>query len=297
MKKAILFIFLGIICTNCTQLKHSFWDTKDAYYGQNQPGSIPEVFAPGIINHMAHSSPSFTPDGKEMYWSTVSGENETRKIYYVKFENNNWSEPMLAAFSGKYHDDQPFVTSDGRNLFFASKRPKVKNGIEELDIWISNKTNQGWGEPNPIQNLIGFWTPTVSNNGNIYFMDIINGSRFICCAELKDGIYGEIEILNENINKNGALNWCPFIASDESYLIFSSDREGQFGSGDLYISFRDKYGVWQEAINMGKSINTEKQERFPGVSPDGKYLFFTRWYSSPNHHDIYWVDAEIIECL
>lgn len=48
---------------------------------------------------------------------------------------------------------------------------------------------------------------------------------------------------------------------------------------------------------MGSSINTNKQERFPGVSPDGKYLFFTRWYSDPYYHDLYWVDAQIINDL
>lgn len=70
------------------------------YYGQTPLGTSSELFAPEIINHLAHSSPSFTPDGKEMYWSTVSGANESWKIFYVKFENNKWSEPILANFSG-----------------------------------------------------------------------------------------------------------------------------------------------------------------------------------------------------
>lgn len=293
MKKLVIIFLLGIICTGCSQTKKSFWETKDAYFGQTLPGLIPEVFAPDIISHLAHSSPSFTPDGKEMYWSTVSGENETRKIYYLKFENNKWSEPILASFSGNYHDDQPFISSDGEKLFFASKRPKV-NGIQENDIWISNKTEQGWGDPKPIQNLIGLWTPTVTDNGTIYFLEVKDGERLICRAEYENGEYAEIEILNENINKTGDLNWSPFIASDESCLIFSSNREGLFGSGDLYISFKGKNGEWQEAINMGPSINTDKQERFPGVSPNGKYLFFTRWYSAPYYHDIYWVSSSIL---
>ena len=288
----LLLSFMVFACT-----PSNFLETKDAYFKLTPPGLLPEVFAPSIINHMAHSSPTFTADGKEIYWSTVSGENETRKIYYVKFDKNKWSEPILASFSGNYHDDQPFITHDGEKLFFASKRPKTKNGNEENDIWISAKTKHGWGEPKTINNLIGFWTPTLSHNGTIYFLDIIEGERVICSARLKNGEYSEIELLNEKINKKGCLNWCPFIAPDESYLIFSSDREGNIGGGDLYISFRDKKGKWQEPVNMGNSINTEKQERFPGVSPDGKYLFFTRWHSSPYYHDLYWVDAGIIENL
>ncbi len=296
-KKLLILTILSILIISCAQKEKNFLDTKNAYFGQTPPGLIPEVFAPDIINHLAHSSPSFTPDGKEIYWSTVSVENETRKIFYVKFDNNKWSKPILAHFSGNYHDDQPFITHDGEKLYFASKRPKTENGYEENDIWISEKTEQGWGEPKIINNLIGLWTPTVTRNGTIYFLEIINNTRVICRAVLKNGEYSEIELLNENINKKEALNWCPFIAPDESYLIFSSNMEGGFGSGDLYISFKNKNGEWQEAINMGKSINTDRQERFPGVSPDGKYLFFTRWHSSPYYHDLYWVDAQIIKNL
>ena len=272
-------------------------DKSWKYFGQTPPGKSAELFAPDIINHSAHSSPTFTPDSREIYWSIVSEKNESRKIYYVKFENEKWSAPMVASFSGNYHDDQPFISHDGQKLFFASKRPKIKNGTQENDIWILDKTQQGWSEPRTINNLIGFWTPTVSLNGTIYFLEIIEDTRVICRAELKFGDYSEIECLNEHINEKGALNWCPFIAPDESYLIFSSDREGGLGSGDLYISFRDENGNWLEAMNMGNLINTNKQERFPGVSPDGKYLFFTRWHSSPNNHDLYWIDARIINDL
>ncbi len=297
MRKIIILFLLGYICISCTKTEKYFLNTKDAYLGQKPPELIPEVFAPDIVNHLAHSSPSFMPDGKEIYWSTVSGDNETRKILSVKFENNKWTEPMLVNISGNYHDDQPFISYDGEKMFFASKRPKIENGVQENDIWISGKTEKGWGEPRTINNLIGFWTPTVTRNGTIYFLEIIEGTRVICRAELINGEYSEIEPLNENINKNGVLNWCPFIAPDESYLIFSSNREGGFGSGDLYISFKNKNEEWQEAINMGALINTDRQERFPGVSPDGKYLFFTRWHSAPYYHDLYWVDARIIDDL
>jgi hypothetical protein len=51
---------------------------------------------------------------------------------------------------------------------------------------------------------------------------------------------------------------------------------------------------------MGELINTRTQERFPGLSPDGKYLFFTRgirWTPPDYDHDIFWVSAGIIEKL
>ena len=268
--------------------------------GQTPPTNVAQLFAPDIIQHLAHSSPTFSPNGKEIYWSTTSDNKGTRKIYYVKYENNRWSEPIVVSFSGNYHDDHPFISNAGQKLYFASKRPKVVDGNQENDIWISTKTEQGWAEPTPIDNLIGFWTPSVTKQGTIYFLDLKSGYKGNCGlfrAESKNGDYSIPEFLPEHINQKDSQDWCPFISPDESYLIFSSDRKDGFGAGDLYICFRDESGKWKQPINMGESINSEKQERFPGVSPDGKYLFFTRWFGPPNFHDLYWIDANIIKAF
>ncbi len=86
----------------------------------------------------------------------------------------------------------------------------------------------------------------------------------------------------------------PFIAPDESYLLFSSDRNT--GRQSLFISFRRSDGSWTEAHGLGEAINSQKGERFPYVSPDGKYLFFTRWHGRDNE-DIMWVSSKIIDDL
>jgi hypothetical protein len=92
-----------------------------------------------------------------------------------------------------------------------------------------------------------------------------------------------------------------FVAPTESYLIFSSnDREG-YGSSDLFVAFRTPDGGWSEPRNMGPVINTEELEFCPMVSPDGRWLSFSRRYgeSWPTTTDaeIYWMDASIIEDL
>ena len=48
---------------------------------------------------------------------------------------------------------------------------------------------------------------------------------------------------------------------------------------------------------MGESINTKTQESYPTLSPDGKYLFFTRYNYNNKSMDVYWVSAGIIEKL
>ncbi len=104
-----------------------------------------------------------------------------------------------------------------------------------------------------------------------------------------------------------ALGIVSTIYMEHSALGFSPDGNEVFwwlnrlGSlddhGDLYISFRDiNEDTWSEPINMGEPINTRGQESSPGLSPDGKHLFFTRWTPDYNQ-DVFWVSAGIIEEL
>ena len=67
-----------------------------------------------------------------------------------------------------------------------------------------------------------------------------------------------------------------YVAPDESFLIFSSwGREDDLGGGDLYISYRNGLNDWSIPKNLGTTINSDKLDYCPFVSPDGKYLFFT----------------------
>ena len=102
----------------------------------------------------------------------------------------------------------------------------------------------------------------------------------------------------DNIYVNSEyFDWTPFVAPDESYLIFSSTRPGSKDKyGDLYVSFKDKNNNWMPPINMGDKVNTEKQERFPGISKNGKILFFTRG-TEENFDDIFWINSSIINEL
>ena len=84
----------------------------------------------------------------------------------------------------------------------------------------------------------------------------------------------------------------PYIAPDESYIIFDGKRSSGYGDCDLYISFQ-KNGTWTEAYNLGPEINTEMCEMTASVSPDGTYLFFHR--GGDDKGDIYWVEFRYIK--
>ena len=87
----------------------------------------------------------------------------------------------------------------------------------------------------------------------------------------------------------------PYIAPDESYLLFSSMRPDGNGDFDLYVSYKKKDGTWTKAKNLGDTINTSARESISVVSPDGNYLFFMSRRNGIG--ELFWVDARIIEEL
>ncbi|NER82745.1 MAG: hypothetical protein F6K42_24955, partial [Leptolyngbya sp. SIO1D8] len=133
--------------------------------------------------------------------------------------------------------------------------------------------------------------PSVAANGNRYYS--IRGIRF---SEFKDGRYLKSIPWKD---PNDTLNWNadPFIAPDESYLIFASGRPGGFGEADMYISFRNEDGSWTPAKNMGEGLNSEFNEFPSGLTPDGKYFIFASGRMGRFIPDIYWVDSKVIENL
>ena len=140
------------------------------------------------------------------------------------------------------------------------------------------------------------WQHSVAANGNLYFSaENGRGNKDIYMTEFVNNDY--LETVNLCRAVNGQNNeGCPYISPDEGYIIF--DRHGgTIGHADLFISFRNENGGWNEAKTMGQVINSAgKNETCPFVSFDKKYFFFIR--NDPNGAlRVYWVDAKIIEEL
>jgi hypothetical protein len=172
---------------------------------------------------------------------------------------------------------------------------------KDSDIWYVERTESGgWSEPTNLGALNGqgpddYYT-SISSDGTLYFskFEAHGAGGDLHRSQLLDGAYGEPELLSAPLS-TGSSEHDPFIAPDGSYLIFTSDRPGGYGEGDLYISFRNSDGTWSDPRNMGDDINSPGYDFCAMLSPDGKYLFFTRTIN--RNGDIYWVDAAVIEEL
>lgn len=292
------------------------------YFGQTPPGMEPELFAPDIVSTgLNERDAAFSPDGKEFYY-TIMTPMRTGVIMMMRQKENRWSQPDVASFSGSYSDLEPCLSPHGTRLFFVSNRPLVEGGPpKDYDIWYVDRTDSGWTEPRnlgaPVNTDRNEFYPSVTSGGTLYFTGTFNGSEDIFFARPIDGSYSEPERLSQAVN-SVHYEFNALIAPDESFLIFSSiGREGGFGGGDMYVSFRQADGSWSEARNLGPSVNSRSIDYCPGLSPDGKYIFFTsnrvagdidstrltslddvrRLYDGYQNGtgDIYWVKREIIE--
>lgn len=317
---AVVFIYFGIVLfsTAFMDMKvsgyfHSSRQEKTGpYLGEALPGELPTLFAPHLVSTgREHSSAMFTPDGNELWFGRIF----PAEIVYMKKVNSVWTSPQLAPFSGKGFDLYPYLAPDGQKIFFTSARP-LPNGEKPLGrgrghIWFVEKTSAGWGKPRHLGSNINFGrlqgSPAVSALGTLFFCsrDPNNPTQSteLYFSRWENGAYTAPKNMGPVINSS-APDHSPYIAPDESYIIFSSFRGG-YGRSDLFISFNKPDKGWTAPQNLGKTINSAAKDEYPYVTYDGKYFFFnSNRVSAINKKRIpdgpgnmYWMRAEFIAKL
>jgi Tol biopolymer transport system component len=327
-----IFFFAVFVLMSCAK-QDSFPVLKGPYFGQKPPGMTAELFASGIVSTgHAEKSGFFSPDGKEFYFF-VLGEAASF-IAFMRHEEKGWTRPHLVPFSGRYDDGEFSLSPDGNSLCFTSNRPLTGSGkpLDYYNLWVVTRTQAGWSEPKSLDSSINSQdpdlfphSPSMTSDGTLYFYlrtKDEEGNWDIYYSRLVEGKYTRPERLGDEINSD-QWEFDPFIAPDESCLIFCSRAQGGYGASDLYISFRKGDGSWTQALNLGDEVNSIRWEFCPCITPDGRYLFFAsnrrfrvsrsettmtfeakiklldRELNSPGngHSDFYWVDAKIIDGL
>ena len=272
---------------------------KGPYFGQTPPGLKPELFAPGVIT--TDLSEGCSGWGNDMeYFIFQRWINKKSEHHIMNQSNSMWSEPVRLPLLDQYRVGDFTVSHDGITIVFASKLMTDKFGAERegANIWIIERTATGWTEPKPIGNPINTKYhdsyPSMAKNRNLYFFSRKPGGfgqSDIYMSEFVDGKYQTPVNLGSKLNTTDH-EWDPYIAPDESFMVYCSMMAGGMGDDDLYVTFKNDDGSWSEPINMGNEINSEKSENRPYVSPDGKYMFYTS--SIRGNRDIYWIDAKVI---
>ena len=278
---------------------------RGPYLGQKPPGLTPELFAPGIVP---------TDNNEALYGffnnctlflfdrTPADLEEWTPAVYRMELKDGKWTRPNASPYLGKpwyhYYTEAP----EGEQVYFAWRGSLGdRTSSPDLNIWRVRKATEGWTEPSklppPVNSPDLETYPSVTDDGTLYFFshreDGLGGHDIYRSPQI-NGKHTTVENLGAPINTEyDELD--PFIAPDESYLIYCSKTMDGYGEFDLYITFRKRDGTWTKPVNMGEGINSSAYDWVPKVTPDGKYFFFNS--TRTGNWDIYWVDAKRIKNL
>jgi len=254
------------------------------YFNQELPGSFPEVFAKDTVSKtdLLQYPVSFSIDGLFMFYGQMDS-NRNRQLLYSENFAGNWSEPKEIEFTNS-DEMEPIISPDGNRIYFASSYDTNKQ--KPSDLYYVTYNDGLFSDPVKLPETINSnqteYFVSQSLNGNLYFTREGQG---IFKSELDDGSYQEAYQLEFDSSYYYMSH--PFIAKDESFILFDARHGDNIGSADLFISFKSEMG-FGKPINLGDKINSENWDAMASLSPDEDYLFFVREEGS--QRDVYWVE-------
>jgi ankyrin repeat protein len=245
------------------------------YIDPNLPGQKPVRFAPGIISqphHFEHSIFSFTVDMKTACWADWQ-RTGISKIFVMENKSGSWQAPRTVHLRAT----NPCIAPDGKRIYFTAPRILADGkDAADNDIFYIQKTEKGWSNRinlGPNVNTEGDDSqPVVTRDGTVYFCHNADIYR----SRLVDGRYAPKEKLPTPINSESTQAE-PYIAPDESFLLFRSIGQGGMAEPNYYFSSRNADGSWTEPVNIAKKVKDEGPfpiGLFPSLTPDRRYMIY-----------------------
>ena len=226
-------------------------DKRAISYIQN-PSYLEKIEKEGV--HFSIFNVSFNSKSSDFGGYQSAKKN---KIYFVSARRkslvkNNWmwnGKGFLDLFTiDPSQKDSPELVSRVTTTFHEG--PLCFNNDESFVYFTRNNLAKGKGrrDTKGIQNLKLFYAK-VDKNGN----------------------WSDIKELAVN-SKDFSVGH-PVVSLDGKTLYFVSDMPGGMGGADLYRAPINTDGSIGTPINLGDKINTEGQEMFPWISPEGLFFF------------------------
>ncbi|MGA1872862.1 MAG: hypothetical protein ACMUHY_04260 [Thermoplasmatota archaeon] len=189
--------------------------------------------------------------------------------------------PMPGLVNTKGGEDSPFIMPDGDTFYFFFTPdvsvPPEKQVIDDVTgIYVSHKVNGTWSEAERV------WLQDPGKLSLDGAQTIIGNTMWFACA--REGYEGLQWFTAERVDGEWT-NWkhagdrmlelevgeLHFVGDD---LYFHSGRDGGKGAYDIWMMSRDG-DDWTTPVNL-ENVNTEQNEGWPYLTPDGGELWFTR---------------------
>jgi hypothetical protein len=147
-----------------------------AWLGERPPGSSPKLFARGFVSTgMYERDTAWMPDGREIYWTVLAPVSQRGTIVASRMRaDGSWSKPFVPVIFQGSSNLEPFITADGRWLWFASNRPLPgESESGDWNLWRAPREDDHWGAPRALPapiNLDGDeFYPSLTRDGTVYF--------------------------------------------------------------------------------------------------------------------------------
>jgi len=194
-------------------------------------------------------------------------------------------------------DYAPTLNSDETTMYFTSRREGSTGGFKDTDnkyfedIWVVNKVDGQWGEPqnmgsnintNQHESNIG-----LSPDGNTLYIYHTENNGDIYYSEKKGEEWSEIESMGSDVNTEHQ-ETSIYQSSNGSYMFFTSSRPGGEGGLDIYVMKKTKKDKWSKPKNLGGVINTEYSEEGPYFQLETSTLYFSsKGHAGMGGYDLY----------
>lgn len=207
--------------------------------------------------------------------------NQAKEIY--KSRVNVRLKNLGSEVNSAYPDYSPFIDANETTLFFTSRRSGNTgnmddvDGLRTADVFISNLEGDKWSKAKRVNSAINTYlieeSVGMSADGNDLFIYIFSekGMDDIFISSKKGRSYQKADFLPIN---SEFIETAACISPDKNTIFFSSKRPEGKGKSDLWMAFKLPTGAWSKPMNLGDTINTEFDEDFPQIAPDGKTLYF-----------------------
>tara|TARA_B100000886_G_C20423138_1_gene492532 strand:- start:258 stop:2306 length:2049 start_codon:yes stop_codon:yes gene_type:complete len=222
-------------------------------------------------------APSISADGSEIIFNT--NKNGNYDIYSAERKNRKWqSLKPLNSLNSEGDDVSSSLAYDGQRLLLF----KFTDG--QSDIYESKLQGMEWSEPklkmSKVVNTDANETFASYDPQDIKVYFITDGSfagdkniNFSGKKDMEETFWGKSQSAGQQVN-SGFQEGSVYMAPDGKTMYFCSQGHTSIGGYDVFVSYRNDFGLWEEPINMGYPINTPFDELYFSISANGKKAYF-----------------------
>lgn len=226
-------------------------------------------------------------------------EKTRYKIENLKSINSKWSDfaPMF------YKKDQLYFTSDrekgasnkayGWTANFFTDVYKVVYKVDKKNPNSIKYEMPTLVDKDKINSPYNDGTVAFDNKGGIMYFTQCNGKdgkgKFcrIWTATLSGQEWTEIKPLE--FSSDSFNSGHPSLSKDNQIMYFSSDMPGGEGGKDIwFVTYSKRSKTWGDPVNLGPTVNTDKDEVYPFIHEDGTLYFSSNGHTGIGAMDIFY---------